>query len=200
MRWVFDPKAKTDTRVQPADIFRINGEFSRIDDRLVTKPYNHFWQAQVDATKFYDSEKCGPPAGGLFNVVGHFTWDERTQDTYWAGPTATFQEPTFIPRRGSTKEGDGYLVALQNHLDVLRNDIVILDAQNVAAGPLAVIHLPFKLKLGLHGNFVDAGNIMEWQERRREGGSVGPARAAERPLPWQVRFMEGEGGRNGHTE
>ncbi len=29
-------------------------EFSRIDDRWVTKPYRHFWQAVVDPTKPYD--------------------------------------------------------------------------------------------------------------------------------------------------
>ncbi|KAH7014022.1 beta-carotene 15,15'-monooxygenase [Macrophomina phaseolina] len=199
VRWRFDPKAPTHSRVEPHDIFHINGEFSRIDDRLVTKRYNHFWQAQVDSSKHYDFAKCGPPAGGLFNVVGHLTWDERTQDTFWAGPTATFQEPTFIPRRGSDREGDGYIIALQNHLDVLRNDIVILDAQHVAKGPVAVIHLPFKLKLGLHGNWVDAQEIQDWQERRKEGGSVGPAKAAEKPLPWQLEFMRQNGGVDGQN-
>lgn len=197
VRWLFDPAAPSHTRVAPHAVFPINGEFSRIDDRRVTKPYNHFWQAQVDGARPYDFAKCGPPAGGLFNVVGHFTWDERVEDTFWAGPAATFQEPTFIPKRGSEVEGEGYLIALQNHLDVLRNDIVILDALDVAKGPVAVIHLPFKLKLGLHGNWVDAREIREWRERRSEGGSVGPARAAERPLPWQVRFGERNGGVDG---
>lgn len=193
VRWLFDPATPSHTRVAPHDVFHINGEFSRIDDRRVTKPYNHFWQAQVDASRPYDFAKCGPPAGGLFNVVGHFSWDGRGEDTFWAGPTATFQEPTFVPKEGSEVEGEGWLVALQNHLDVLRNDVVILDALDVAKGPVAVIHLPFKLKLGLHGNWVDAREIREWRERRSEGGSVGPARAAERPLPWQVRFGERNG-------
>ncbi|KAF9636504.1 putative carotenoid oxygenase protein [Lasiodiplodia theobromae] len=193
-RWLFDPKTqKSGDRVTPASIFPINGEFSRIDDRRVTKPYNHFWQAQVDGSRFYDAAKCGPPAGGLFNVLGHFTWEGRTQDVVWAGPTATWQEPAFIPRRGSTEEGDGYLVALKNHLDVLRNDVVILDAKDLAKGPVAVIKLPFKLKLGLHGNWVDGRELEEWGERRKVGGSVGPAKAAERPLPWQVRLMEDRG-------
>lgn len=193
VRWLFDPATPSHTRVAPHDVFHINGEFSRIDDRRVTKPYNHFWQAQVDASRPYDFAKCGPPAGGLFNAVGHFSWDGRGEDTFWAGPTATFQEPTFVPKKGSEVEGEGWLVALQNHLDVLRNDVVILDALDVAKGPVAVIHLPFKLKLGLHGNWVDAREIREWRERRSEGGSVGPARAAERPLPWQVRFGERNG-------
>lgn len=69
-RWILDPKAKTLTRITPAFVWNINGEFSRIDDRWVTKKYRHFWQAKVDPSKPYDFEKCGPPAGGLFNSLG----------------------------------------------------------------------------------------------------------------------------------
>ena len=183
-RWIFDPKAKSNTRVKPAEVFGINGEFSRIDDRFVTKPYNHFWQVQIEPTRPYDFAKCGSPAGGFFNAIGHFQWDSKEKDVYWAGPTTTFQEPVFVPRK-SDVEGDGYLIMLLNHLDELRNVILVLDALNLAKGPLAVIHLPFKLRLGLHGNFVDQREIDAWQELRKEDGELGPVKAAETPLPWQ---------------
>ncbi|KIX09775.1 uncharacterized protein Z518_00856 [Rhinocladiella mackenziei CBS 650.93] len=195
-RWVFDPKGPSGTRVTPAETWMTNGEFSRIDDRFVTKKYSHFWQAKVDPTKPYDFAKCGSPAGGLFNCLGHYSWDDMTEDVFFAGPTATFQEPTFIPKDGGG-EGEGYIIALLNHLDVLRNDIVILDALNLAKGPLAVIHLPFKLKLGLHGNFVDQRDIMEWQKRRSESGDIGPAQPAKGLLPWQIRQREMDSSQNG---
>ncbi|PSN67784.1 carotenoid oxygenase [Corynespora cassiicola Philippines] len=191
-RWIFDPKAPKNTRIQPERLFGINGEFSRIDDRVLTKPYNHFWQCIIDPTKPYDFAKCGPPAGGLFNVIGHFEWESGRRDLWFAGPTCTFQEPVFVPRAGSSEEGDGYLMALLNHLDVLRNDILIFDARELAKGPLAVVHLPVKLRLGLHGNFIEQREIDEWAERRKEGGEVGPARAAVEPLPWQKKLMEEE--------
>lgn len=104
-------------------------------------------------------------------------------ETFWAGPCATFQEPAFIPRAGSTLEGDGYIIALLNHLDTLRNDVCIFDAQNIAQGPIAVLHLPFKLRLGLHGNFIDAREVEEWEKKR--SGDLGPIRPAREPLPWQ---------------
>jgi carotenoid cleavage dioxygenase-like enzyme len=196
MRWVLDPKAPTHTRIEPTLVWPINGEFSRIDDRFTTKKYKHFWQAMVDPSRPYDFPKCGPPAGGLFNCLGHFTWDMEdekgtgTSDVYFAGPTMTFQEPTFIPRTGGA-EGEGYLIALLNHLDVLRNDVVIFDAQHMAKGPVATIHLPLKLKLGLHGNFVDHRDIEAWQKRRdARTGDVGPVKVATEPLPWQKKMME----------
>ncbi|KAF1966843.1 9-cis-epoxycarotenoid dioxygenase-like protein [Bimuria novae-zelandiae CBS 107.79] len=189
-RWVFDPKTPTNTRVTPARIYGINGEFSRIDDRVLTKKYNHFWQCNIDPTKPYDFQKCGPPAGGLFNVLGHYEWDTGKKDTWWAGPTCTFQEPVFVPKEGSTAEGEGYLIALLNHLDVLRNDILIFDAQSLSQGPLAAVHLPVKLRLGLHGNFIEKREVDEWKERRKEGGEVGPAEPAKEALPWQKRMVE----------
>lgn len=191
-RWIFDPKTQSGTRVKPLLEWKTNGEFSRIDDRLVTKKYKHFWQLRVDPTLPYDFAKCGPPAGGLFNCMAHYTWDEDDEtktgkeDIWFAGPTATFQEPAFVPRDGGA-EGEGYIIALKNNLDELRNDVVIWDAQKLSAGPLATLHLPFKLRLGIHGNFVDHRDIEAWQERR--AGELGPVKPATEPLPWQQAMM-----------
>lgn len=203
-RWILDPKAKTGTRIKPAFVWDINGEFSRIDDRFVTKKYLHLWQAKIDPSKPYDFQKCGPPAGGLFNSLGHYTWDPDNElasgieDTYFFGPTSTVQEPSFIPKSDDAAEGEGYLIALVNRLDELRNDVAVFDAQNLAQGPLAVIHLPLKLKLGLHGNFVDHRDIEAWQKRRDAGGDVGPVKIATEPLPWQKELANGAvNGKNG---
>ena len=89
-------------------------------------------------------------------------------------------------------------MALVNHLDVLRNDIAIFDALNLAQGPVGVVHLPMQLRLGLHGNFVEQSEIDAWAKRRAEGGDLGPAKAAEEPLPWQVKLKAEEA--NGQKE
>ncbi|GAD92008.1 carotenoid cleavage dioxygenase, putative [Paecilomyces variotii No. 5] len=197
-RWVFDPKAPSNSWVDPAEeVDTFSGEFSRVDDRFVTTKYNHYWQAVIDGLKPYDFQRCGSPAGGLFNTLGHFTWDRSVMETFWAGPCQTFQEPAFIPRAGSTEEGDGYIIALLNHLDVLRNDVCIFDAQKISQGPVAVIHLPFKLRLGLHGNFVEMREIKDWKEKRER--ELGPVKPASAPLPWQQKEGASQpNGLNGH--
>lgn len=196
VRWILDPKLPTGTFVKPAKVWNTSGEFSRIDDRHVTKRYDHFWQARIDPNREYHFSVCGSPAGGLFNCLGHYTWSDRIEDVYWAGPRATFQEPTFIPKEGGA-EAEGWLIALVNRLDVLRNDIVILDALDLKAGPVATLHLPFKLRLGLHGNFVDHRDIAEWEARR--SGSIGPVKPAEQPLPWQ-KHAGSQNGSNGQHQ
>lgn len=81
---------------------------------------------------------------------------------------------------------------------MLRNDVVILDAQNLAKGPVCTIHLPLKLKLGLHGNWVDWRDIEDWTKRRQEDGEVGPVQVATEMLPWQKAFWEKEKEKNGN--
>lgn len=98
----------------------------------------------------------------------------------------------FIPKDGGA-EGEGYLAALRNNLDELRNDVVIWDAQKLAAGPLATLHLPLKLRLGFHGNFVNHSDIELWQQRR--AGELGPVKPADSPLPWQVSGKQNGAGR-----
>lgn len=81
-----------------------------------------------------------------------------------------------------------------NLLDVHRNDVLIFDALNLGQGPLATIHLPVKLRLGLHGNFVDHRDLEAWKRRRERDGE--PVTPAEKPLPWQTRFTQQNGDQN----
>jgi carotenoid cleavage dioxygenase-like enzyme len=59
-----------------------------------------------------------------------------------------------VPRPGSTKEGDGYLIGIENRLDEMASRLLLFDAMNLAPGPIATIGLPFRIRPGLHGNWV----------------------------------------------
>lgn len=75
-------------------------------------------------------------------------------DLWRAGDDITVQEPAFIPRSESCQEGDGYLIVFLSHLDTMLSSLAILDTQNLSAGPVARILLPFRLKSGIHGSWV----------------------------------------------
>lgn len=70
---------------------------------------------------------------------------------------------------------------------------MVFDAQHLVEGPLAAVHLPFKLRVGLHGNFVDQRDIEAWEERKK----VNPVRPAEGLMDWQKRMADGI---NGHAD
>jgi carotenoid cleavage dioxygenase len=67
------------------------------------------------------------------------------------------QEPCFIPR--SAEQGDGWIVQIQAHIEGGNSDLLLFDALKVAEGPVATIHIPFRMRFGLHGNWVDGKEL-----------------------------------------
>jgi carotenoid cleavage dioxygenase len=59
-----------------------------------------------------------------------------------------------VPR--GTAEGCGYLLAVVYRGAEKRSDLLVLDAEDVAAGPLAVAALETRVPFGFHGNWMPA--------------------------------------------
>ncbi|MCP5144533.1 MAG: carotenoid oxygenase family protein [Gammaproteobacteria bacterium] len=133
------------------------GEFPRIDDRFAGKPYRNGWMITYDFDKPYN----GPsgPFVGVINSLTHYDHQTGTEKSWWCGPDGALQEPAFIPRTADSAEGDGYLIALVD--DHMKNysDLCIFDALNVDKGPVCRAKLPFRLRQGLHGNWVDGSKL-----------------------------------------
>lgn len=70
-----------------------------------------------------------------------------------AGPRRLVMEPLFVPRANSAAEDDGWVLATVHNPVTGKGELVILDAQDLAAGPVATIHLQHFLPAGLHGSF-----------------------------------------------
>ncbi|KAF3885285.1 MULTISPECIES: carotenoid oxygenase family protein [Nostocales] len=71
-----------------------------------------------------------------------------------AAPHGFASEPIFVPRRGSEREDDGWVVGLVYDSTHHRSDVVILDAKDFERGAIAKLHLKHHVPYGLHGNFV----------------------------------------------
>jgi carotenoid cleavage dioxygenase-like enzyme len=135
------------------------GEFPHSDSRVVGNPYRYAWVAMIDPQYQYDVARGGPVYNPVFNSLGHLDAHTGKMRTYWGGPTAGFQEPVFVPRDGTAPEGEGWVMALVNRHGENRSDLIILDAGNIEAGPVATVRLPVRLKNGLHGNWHNAGEF-----------------------------------------
>ena len=70
-------------------------------------------------------------------------------------------EPQFVPRRDSLAEGDGWILALTYDMPQDRSQLVVLDAQDLASAPRAVVQLPRRVPAGQHGTWLPArdGNV-----------------------------------------
>jgi carotenoid cleavage dioxygenase len=151
-RWSVDMTSNSD-RIEMTRLTELVGEFPRIDDRYSGQKYRHAFLLVQDMEKPVDLPG-GRTAGGLMmNTLAHLDLETGAEDKYWIGPVSSLQEPAFIPRPGSTDEGDGYLITIENRLAEMGSRVLLFRATRLADGPIAVAALPFRLRQGLHGNW-----------------------------------------------
>ena len=60
----------------------------------------------------------------------------------------------FAPRSADAEEDDGWVMALCHDENVGRSKLVILDARDFSAEPVAQVHLPVRVPYGAHGNWM----------------------------------------------
>lgn len=72
------------------------------------------------------------------------------------GPGKEAGEPVFAPRPGRSGEQDGWVMTFVYDRASDRSDFVLLDARDIAAAPVATIHLPRRVPHGLHGSWMAA--------------------------------------------
>lgn len=127
------------------------GALPRQDDRYNTMPYRY---------GFLGTRNINAPAGQAANA-GYVRFDHATgRQSFWdAGAGTGLAECCFAPKSLTSGEGEGYLmgVATRNN-EGGRGDLVILDAQHLEDGPVAVVKLPIRAVGQVHGWFVP-----EWQ-------------------------------------
>ncbi len=150
-RWTFDLNATSDI-VDPKPLNHYPCEFPRVDDRYVGQPYEHGFMLAFDPARPYRAEN-GPMPFQFFNLLTHFNLKTGVSDSWFAGDSECFQEPIFVPRTADAPEGDGYVIALLNHIADYSSELVVLDSRDMAAGPVARITIPFRMRMSLHGSW-----------------------------------------------
>jgi len=152
-RWCFDMNDKNSKAV-PSVMSNLAAEFPHCDDRYVGKPYKYGFMQASDHTKPYNAERAGPIMGFFFNTFLTMDMSTGKTDSWFCGDTCSTQEPVFAPKSPTAPEGEGYVLGIVNRRAENRSDLVILDAQNIAEGPIATIKIPVRLKYAIHGNWV----------------------------------------------
>ncbi|CAN5503421.1 carotenoid oxygenase family protein [soil metagenome] len=156
VRWTFDMTSNSGG-LEMTPLTPFPAEFPRVDDRYALRPHRHGWMMAMDPTLPFAEERVGPRPFQFFNQLAHVDIASGRTQTWFADDTSCFQEPVFVPRTGSTVEGDGYLMSLVNRLDERTTDLVVLDALRLSEGPIATVKLPMRLRMALHGNWTAAG-------------------------------------------
>lgn len=145
-RWTFDLGRNTDDyRSERLD--DIACEFPRLDERRTGLGYRYGYVACDTKPEFR--------VGG-FNAIGRFDHQTGKLDRYDVGAGCATNEPIFVPKSADAPEGVGYLLANVYDENRKASHLVILDAENVSAGPLAIAYLDHRVPFGFHGNWKPA--------------------------------------------
>jgi carotenoid cleavage dioxygenase len=140
-RWTVDPNGRRVARDLISDVPQ---EFPRGDERLTGRKHRYGYCAT------FRSEAGRLELG---NLIKH-DLDAGTQQIHDLGGRRSSQEPVFVPKSDDAAEDEGWVMAYVH--DPSRNaaDVVILDAQDFAAPPVATVHLPVRVPYGFHGNWI----------------------------------------------
>lgn len=161
-RWTVDYNSKGDEFEKVERLTDHMGEFPRIDDRYATQNNRYGWLLVMDASLPFNGPSAR--ASGLrINNLGFMDLHTGKQSLWFCGPDCLIQEPCFIPKSPASPEGVGYVVALIDNIVLNYSELAIFDALAVENGPIGRAKLPFRLRQGLHGNWMDASGLPGWQ-------------------------------------
>ena len=91
-----------------------------------------------------------------FNAVARRDLDNGQLDVYSYAASILAEEHIVVPRPGSSREGDGWVIGTGLDFDRQVTQVAVFDAMHLSDGPLAVARLPYPLPIGFHGSFAPA--------------------------------------------
>jgi carotenoid cleavage dioxygenase-like enzyme len=149
VRWCFELNSTRREFTQQV-LEQTPGEFPRIDERRTGLPYRHGWFAghAIGANEEPRTQ----------SKIVHIDHAAPRADVYEFASPDRVSEPVFVPRCEESAEAEGWLLATAWRGATNTSDLVIFDAQCVAAGPVCIASLPHRVPSGFHGNWFPAKN------------------------------------------
>jgi carotenoid cleavage dioxygenase len=141
-RWSVDVAAGT-VKEEPLDDRAV--EFPRVDERRVGRP-----------ARFGYAVETGPGPDGFLMETALVKYDLARGATkeHRFGPGRTPGEGVFVPVSDGAGEDDGYVLTYVHDAGSDSSELVILDASDFGASPVATVTLPGRVPFGFHGSWV----------------------------------------------
>ncbi len=121
-------------------------EFPRMDERRNGRPYRYAY-----AVEYRDFSPTSPPQSSLLRCYDVEAGSSITKDF---GLRYILGEPVFVPRSADAVENEGWVLSLRYDRERDRSDLVVLDANELCADPVAIVHLPQRVPFGFHGSWI----------------------------------------------
>ena len=143
-RWTIDLTRRT---VSEQSIDDRPADFGRVNDTMVGRESRFGYLMARDGEGNSEEPVYGPR---LYQYDLH-TGKCAEQDL---GDGTRGAEPVFVPATNAKEDDEGWVLSLVHSETTGKSRLIIVDAQNFAAPPVAMIELPFRVPYGAHGNWV----------------------------------------------
>jgi carotenoid cleavage dioxygenase len=122
-------------------------EFPRINDNLVGRKMRYIYAAELAS---YASPKA------LLDGVKKYDLEKDTTQSYFFGRGRFGGECVFVPRPNATVEDDGWVITYIHDTIANQSELLVLNAQNITADPVARVMLPQRVPYGFHCAWVSS--------------------------------------------
>jgi carotenoid cleavage dioxygenase len=130
------------TETQVSDVYQ---DMPAIDRRLTGRPVGHAWCTTVDGDG---------PWGFEFAGLNHLDLRSGEDDRWEPGEMERAGEAFYVPDGDTAAEGEGWVLSWLYDRTVDRSSLGVFDAMDIAAGPVARVHLPTRVPYGFHGLWI----------------------------------------------
>lgn len=136
----------------------------RLDDRVME--FGSINQQLAGRRTRYAYSTTTEPGWFLFNGLIKHDLDSGASWKLDFGKGRYGSETPFAPRQNAVGEDDGYLISFVTDMNENRSECILVDAQDVEAGPICRILLPHRVCSGTHATWADGPTL------RRQLGMV----------------------------
>ncbi|WP_313619692.1 carotenoid oxygenase family protein [Achromobacter sp.] len=136
-------------------------EFGRVNDAWLGKRTRYCYAG------LRDPRPGETPQPGAFESFARYDLDTGAKSVYRLPAGQTAGEPVFAADPASTAECDGYILSFVHAENDPGGRFIVLDARDLAAGPVAQVRLPRRVPVGLHGSWLPSSRSAPGNQARR---------------------------------
>ncbi|WMD21321.1 carotenoid oxygenase family protein [Achromobacter seleniivolatilans] len=125
-------------------------EFGRINDAWSGR------RARYCYVGLRDPHPGDTPQPGAFEAFARYDMGTGAKTVFRLPDGQTACEPVFAADPQGSREEDGYILSFVQANNDNHGEFIVLDARDIAAGPVARVHLPRRVPAGLHGSWLPA--------------------------------------------
>jgi carotenoid cleavage dioxygenase len=156
IRWTFDLSKPDETFEQRP--LGPPGDLPRVRDADQGRPYRSAWYLSLNPQTF--PPLVGGPVGTAFNCLLQIEPGNGRVEMMPLEPMMAINEPAHVP--SSDPDHAGWLLCVVDRMtgdEVYESELWIVDAGQVAQGPVATIKMPVKMRPQVHGTWVSAAQL-----------------------------------------